>query len=101
MNYIQQYNQIINALCRQYQVKCLYAVGSVLTDGFSDESDVDLMVSFQPDLNLHQYAAHYFNLKFALEDLLNRPVDLLEEKAVRNPYFKQAVTQQRQLIYAS
>jgi predicted nucleotidyltransferase len=50
-------------------------------------------------IDVEDYADNYFDLKFSLEDILQRPVDLLEEKAIKNPYFKQAVTQQRQLVY--
>jgi predicted nucleotidyltransferase len=72
----------------------------VLTDKFSDTSDIDLMVDFEA-IELKSYADNYFNLKFALENILRRPIDLLEEKAIKNPYFKKAVEQQRQLIYGS
>ena len=58
------------------------------------------MVDFE-SIDLHQYADNYFNLKFALEDTFRRSVDLVEEKAVKNPYFRKAVEQQRQLIYGT
>jgi len=48
---------------------------------------------------LLDYADNYFDLKFALEDALKRSVDLLEEKAIKNQYFKKAVEKDRQLIY--
>src|SRR4051812_15358701 len=98
MSLIDQYIKDIQKLCEQYNVRRLYAFGSVLTDRFKKDSDVDLIVDFEP-LNIDHYADNYFNLKFALEDTLHRPVDLLEEKAIRNPYFKNAIESQRQLIY--
>ena len=61
-------------------------------------SDIDLIVEFA-NVNLEDYADNYFDLKFSLEEILKRPIDLLEEKAIKNPYFKQAVNQQRQLVY--
>ena len=79
-------------------MKTLYAFGSVLTEKFNEESDVDFIVDFQ-DVDLLKYADNYFDLKFSLEDTLKRSVDLLEEKAIKNPYFKKAVEQQRKLIY--
>ena len=63
----------------------MYAFGSILTDNFSSESDVDLIVDFQ-DQNVLNYGDNYYNLKFSLEDILNRSVDLLEEKAIQNPF---------------
>ncbi|RPD51045.1 nucleotidyltransferase family protein [Paracnuella aquatica] len=98
MNPLEKYGQTINDLCRKHKVKRLYAFGSVLTDKFSETSDIDLVVDFD-DVDLKLYADNYFSLKFALEDTLRRSVDLLEGKAVKNPYFKKAVEQQRQLIY--
>jgi len=98
MNLITQNIEFINALCKLHKVKSLYAFGSVLTDKFTDESDIDLIVNFS-DVKLLDYADNYFDLKFSLEDTLKRPVDLLEEKAIKNPYFKKAVERDRQLIY--
>jgi hypothetical protein len=48
---------------------------------------------------LLDYADNYFDLKFSLEDTFKRPVDLLEEKAIINPYFKRAIDKNMQLIY--
>lgn len=98
MQFIEQHTKEIEALCRQHKVKRLYAFGSVLTDRFAQNSDVDLIVDFEP-LDTAQYAENYFNLKFGLEDTLHRNVDLLEEKSIRNPFFKHAIDRQRRLIY--
>lgn len=98
MQFIEQHTEEIQTLCRQYGVKRLYAFGSVLTNQFATDSDVDLVVDFNP-IKLEQYADNYFNFKFALEDALHRNVDLLEEKAIKNPYFKQAIEDRRQIIY--
>ena len=70
----------------------------VLTDRFNNESDIDLIVDFS-NIDVEDYADNYFDFKFSLQDILNRTVDLLEEKAIKNPYFKQTVTKQKQLIY--
>ena len=45
------------------------------------------------------YADNYFDLKFSLENIFKRSVDLLEEKAIKNPYFKKVVEEKKQLIY--
>ena len=88
----------IAKLCQSHKVKSLYAFGSVLTDLFNKDSDIDLIVDFS-NIAVEDYADNYFDLKFSLQDILKRPIDLLEEKAIKNPYFKQAVSQQRELIY--
>ena len=79
-------------------MKKLFVFGSVLSGSFNGESDCDFIVDFNAmDVNI--YADNYFDLKFSLQDLLLRPVDMVEEKTIRNPYFKKAVDQQKQLIY--
>jgi predicted nucleotidyltransferase len=47
------------------------------------------------------YADNYFSLKFALEDLLNRKIDLLEDKAIKNPYLRENIDDSKTLLYAS
>ena len=98
MNLINQNIEQINSLCKSHKVESLYAFGSVLTDKFNDQSDVDLIVNFS-NIDLLDYADNYFDFKFSLEAALNRPIDLLEGKAIKNPYFKNAVEQSRKLIY--
>jgi predicted nucleotidyltransferase len=48
-----------------------------------------------------EYADYYFNLKFALQDLFRRSVDLLEDRAIRNEYLRQEIDNSKQLIYAA
>ena len=98
MNLLEKHIDAIQKLCKDHKVKQLYAFGSVLTNQFDKKSDVDLMVEFDP-LDVSVYADNYYDLKFSLQDLLKRPIDLLEEKAVRNPFFRQHILQQRQLVY--
>ena len=73
--------------------------GSVLTNRFNNNSDIDMVVDID-STNPLEYADNYFNLKFALQDLFNRPVDLLENKAIRNNYLRQEIDKSKQLIYA-
>ena len=98
MNIINQNINLIQKLCQSHKVKSLYAFGSVLTDKFNDKSDIDLIVDFT-NIELLDYADNYFDLKFSLEETFKRPVDLLEEKAIKNPYFRKSVEQNRKLIY--
>ena len=98
MNLIESHiNDILN-LCKAHRVKSLYAFGSVLTDNFNSESDIDLIVDFQ-QLDVLDYGDNYYNLKFSLESIFNRSVDLLEEKAIKNPFFRKTINQKKQLIY--
>ena len=98
MNTLQKYSAEINNLCTLYKVNKLYVFGSVLTDKFNAASDIDLIVDFKP-IDLLDYADNYFDFKFKLQEILHHPIDLLEEKALKNPYFIQSINQQKQLIY--
>ena len=88
----------LSTLCRKYHVKTLYAFGSVLTEQFDNNSDVDLIVAFN-DIPVEDYADNYFDFKFSLQDVFNRSVDLLEEQAIKNPYFLQNINRHKQMIY--
>ena len=98
MNYLDTYLKEINYLCEQHKVNKLYVFGSALSNNFNEKSDIDLIVDFNT-LALEEYADNYFDFKFSLQDILKRPLDLLEEKAIKNPYFRKSVNKQRQLIY--
>jgi len=97
--YLDNYINEINRLCLQNKVKSLYVFGSVLTEKFSDQSDIDLVVDIDSN-DPFDYADSYFNLKFALQDLFRRPIDLLENKAIKNQYIRQNIDRSKSLIYA-
>ena len=99
MEHLYQYTTDITNFCKRHHVKTLYAFGSVLTDRFNNDSDIDLVVDID-ERNPIDYAEHYFDLKFALEDLFKRPIDLLEERAIKNPYFIKHLNNSKQLLYA-
>ena len=98
MDELKKYLKDIALLCSRYKVNKLYAFGSILTTNYKANSDVDFIVDFQP-LDILQYADNYYDLKFDLENVLNRRVDLLEEKTIKNPFFQQVVNNKRQLVY--
>lgn len=98
MNLIENHTKDILNLCKTHKVKSLYAFGSVLTDKFNNKSDVDLIVDFEK-LDVLDYGDNYYDLKFSLENILKRKVDLLEEKAIKNPYFRKTLNQNKKLIY--
>lgn len=72
-----------------HKVKTLYAFGSVNKTKFTADSDVDLMVDFDTNDPI-DYSDNYFGLKFELEKILKRSIDLLERKAICDPVQSQA-----------
>ena len=98
MTYLNRYSAEIKRVCALHHVKTLYAFGSVVGDQLTNTSDVDFIVDFNT-IDLDHYADNYFDLKFSLQEIIKRPIDLIEEKAIKNPFFKQVVTSQRELVY--
>lgn len=91
--------QKLFALCYRYKVRKLYAFGSILTSRFNDQSDVDILVDFNSEINHNNYADNYFDFHDALRSLFGREVDLVDESAVKNPYFKEELDETKYLIY--
>lgn len=98
MKLIETNIQKIAALCKKYKVNKLFVFGSILTNRFNDDSDVDLVVSFNKT-EVSDYFDNYFDFKYALEELFGREVDLLEEQTIKNPYLKKNVDATKALIY--
>ena len=98
MNFPGNYLPAIIALCNRHKVKKLFAFGSVLTNRFNEQSDIDLVVDFDKT-NVDDYFSNFFDLKYALESLFEREVDLLEEQAIHNPYLKENIDTTKMLIY--
>ena len=98
MKLIETNIQKIAALCKKYKVNKLFVFGSILTNRFNDNSDVDLVVSFNK-AEVSDYFDNYFDFKYALEELFGREVDLLEEQTIKNPYLKKNVDVTKILIH--
>lgn len=88
----------IKLLCNKHKVARLFVFGSVLTENFKTSSDIDFLVDFF-GVDLYDYADNYFDFKKSLESLLNRQIDLLENKTLNNPYLRQSIDSSKQLIY--
>lgn len=85
-------------LCRQHHVKRLYAFGSVCTDNFNDKSDIDLIIAFKRRF-FDGYVDNFLSLEAKLNKLFQRPVDLITEESLQNPYFIKVVNQTKIPIY--
>ena len=98
MNPIELNKSKLKALCDTHKVKELYLFSSVLTDKFNDSSDIDILIQFN-QVDLLEYFDNYMDLKEKLEQLFLRPVDLVENQAIRNPIFRKVVEREKQLVY--
>ena len=88
----------IKRLCSLNKVRTLFAFGSVLREDFQPESDIDLVVDID-EKDPIKYSDNYFNLKFQLEQLFNRKVDLLEHQTIKNYNLKQEIEKTKIIIY--
>lgn len=87
-------------VCRRFGVQRLEVFGSAAAGGFDPErSDVDLIVEIgKSDADPLE---EYFGLKTELEAVLERPVDLLVEGSVRNPFILAGIEASREIVYAA
>ncbi|MGN6181560.1 MAG: nucleotidyltransferase family protein [Mucilaginibacter sp.] len=99
MTELQQYIEQIKQLCSAHNVRTLFAFGSVVSDNLTADSDIDLLVDID-NTDPFIYSDNYFDLKFELENILNRPVDLLETNSLRNPLLKKQIDNTKMLVYA-
>ena len=89
----------LKALAKRYEICELALFGSILSEYFTESSDIDLLVTFSE-------ASHYsyfelLQIKESFENLLSRPVDLVEKKSIRNPYKKSEILSTAKTIYAA
>ena len=86
-------------ICKQHHVRRAALFGSALDESFDPaRSDVDLLIDFE-ELTAVEHADAYFALIEALETALGRHVDLVERRAIRNPYFRSTVEQNHLVLY--
>ncbi len=97
---VEQHRDAIEELCRRYGVTKLDVFGSATRDDFDEaRSDVDFLVAFDDVPGLGALR-QYFGFKEDLEQLLGRPVDLVEG-TIENPFVLRSVEETRELLYAA
>ncbi len=100
VDYLQSQSGAIAAACARHAVLRLDAFGSALRDDFSPgESDIDLLVEFEP-LESYALVDAYFGLLDELRALLG-DVDLVMVGALKNPYIARAIEREKQPLYAA
>jgi len=88
-------------LCRQYHVRKLELFGSATRDDFDPRtSDLDFLVEFD-DIQPADFSDAYFGMLASLEELFDRNIELVSTAAVQNPYFLEAIERSRTILYAA
>ena len=85
--------------CRKWRITELALFGSVLREDFRPDSDVDVLVSFEPGAPWTLW--DLLAIRDELKAIFGREVDLVEEKALRNPFRRHAILSTKQVIYAA
>jgi len=97
---ITDHREAIAVLCERFHVFRLDVFGSAVTDRFDPAtSDVDFLVEFAAP-TAASYADDYFGLLHELQTLLGRPVDVLTDRSIRNPYLRRRIESTRVPIFA-
>lgn len=98
---IEENRHAFESLCRKHRVARLDIFGSAASSHFDPvSSDVDFLVEFEPR-EPGPLADAYFGLLADLEQLLERRIDLVTPRAIRNPYFQREVNETRRTVYAA
>jgi predicted nucleotidyltransferase len=96
---IQAYLPQVIELLVKHKIRSAYVFGSVLTDNFNEQSDVDFLVNLLDGLDPVDAGEHLWDLEYELGDLLHRKIDLLTERSLKNPYFIKELNQTKVSIY--
>lgn len=91
--------EALTELCRRWRVTELALFGSAARAESRADSDVDLLVTFQP--NAPWSSLDLVDMRDELARLFGRPVDLVEERAVRNPYRRASMLRDKSVLYAA
>jgi len=86
-------------LCRKWKVTELSLFGSILRDDFAPDSDVDVLVVFQPDAPWSLW--DFLDMREELQNLFGRKVDLVEKEALRNPFRRYEILKNHKVLYAA
>lgn len=95
---VQQKLPEILAILKAHKVRKAYLFGSAVTERFNKDSDVDFLVTFKR-VPFGDYAENFWSLEDALEQLLQRKVDVVVEKTLTNPYLIKVINQTKTPIY--
>lgn len=87
--------EAVAAFCEKYHIVKMWLFGSVLRDDFTADSDVDVLVEFDPD---HIPGWEYFTLADELSSILGRDVDLGTPNSLKSR-LKDQITRSAQVIY--
>ncbi|WP_280956334.1 nucleotidyltransferase family protein [Aequorivita sublithincola] len=86
-------------MCKSLRIKRMYMFGSMAKNTYTNDSDIDLLISFEDNISAEEYSENYFSLHHKLRELLKREIEIVTERSLSNPYFIKKVNNEKLLIY--
>jgi len=88
----------IEDFCRRWKIKEFALFGSVLREDFRPDSDIDVLVSFEPDGGIT--FDNRVEMLDELAEIFGRQVDLVKKDAIRNPFRRHDILTTKEVVYA-
>jgi uncharacterized protein len=89
----------LTSFCMKWKVRELSLFGSILRDDFGPESDIDILVTFEPEAPWSLW--DLMDMQEELQRLTGRPIDLIEKEGLRNPFRRKEILTTNRVIYAA
>lgn len=89
----------ITEFCRRNRIQRLALFGSVLRSDFRPDSDIDVLVEFEPESTVSLF--DLIRMENELTEIFGRRVDLVESSALKNPFRRYEILRTQQLLYAA
>ncbi len=89
----------LRAYCQRWGICELSLFGSILRDDFHAGSDVDVLISFRSDADWDYW--NWPEMLDGLESLFGRRVDLVVKESLTNPYRRQRILAEREVLHAA
>jgi len=96
---VQLDRKVLAAFCHTWRIKELSIFGSALRDDFGPQSDLDFLVSFEPEAGWDLW--DLVTMREELISVVGREVDIVVKEALRNPYRRKEILSHREVIHAA
>jgi predicted nucleotidyltransferase len=91
--------EALKEFCHKWKIEELAVFGSVLRRDFRADSDIDVLATFSRDADWSVFDRSRLNDE--LSNLVGRPVDVVEQVGLRNPFRRREILANRRIIYAA
>ena len=96
--FLNKHIETIIDILKHHKVQKAYAFGSVVSDKFTEDSDIDILIYFD-HVPFTGYADNYFDMLVQLENSLHRKIDLIAAHTLKNPYLISSIDNNKVLLF--